>query len=149
MSSARLETRGDCFLPKKNGLLIHALRTIVLLEADFNFLNKHGARKAMASAELFRTGIAPGQYGSRNFFRAIDHVLNKIFSFDLLQQFKRPDIVIPTDLKRCYDRICHSITAFSLRRQGIAESEPSPSMILSPLFSTGEKPRQPLLADGI
>jgi hypothetical protein len=77
----------------------------------------------MANAELLRHGIAPEQYGSRKFFRAIDHVLNKIFSFDLLRQFKRPGIVIPTNLKSCYDRICHSIAALSLRRQGVAESE--------------------------
>jgi hypothetical protein len=114
----------DCVLPKKkNELLVHALRTIVLLEADFNFLNKHVARKAMANAELLKQGIAPEQYGSRKFFRAIDHVLNKIFSFDLLRQFKRAGIVIPTDLKSCYDRICHAIAALSLRRQGVAESE--------------------------
>ena len=77
----------------------------------------------MVNAELQRNGLAPEQYGSRKFFRAIDHVLNKIYSFDLLRQFKRPGVVIPTDLKSCYDRICHSIAGLSLRRQGVAESE--------------------------
>jgi hypothetical protein len=114
----------DCVLPKKkNEMHVHALRTIVLLEADFNFLNKHVARKAMAHAERLHNGIAPEQYGSRKFFRAIDHVLNKTWSFDLLRQFKQLGIVIPTDLKSCYDRICHSIASLSLRRQGVAESE--------------------------
>ena len=114
----------DCVLPKKKRQLrVDKLRTIVLFEADFNFLNKHVARKLAARAERNKDGLAPEQYGSRKFLRAIDHVLNKELSFDLLRQNKTPGIVIPTDLKSCYDRICHAIASLSMRRQGIAESE--------------------------
>ena len=42
---------------------------------------------------------------------------------DLLRQFKRPGIIAPTDLKSCYDRICHNIAALCMRRQGVHESE--------------------------
>jgi hypothetical protein len=112
----------DCVLPKKkNEMRVDKLRTIVLLEADFKFLNKHVARKAMHEAEGTRLGLAPEQYGSRKYFRSIDHVVNKLLSFDLLRQFKQAGIVIPTDLKSCYDHICHSIAALSMRRQGVAE----------------------------
>ena len=123
--SYKLWERGvDCVLPKKKRQLrVDKLRTIVLLEADFNFLNKHIARKLAARAELNKNGLAPEQYGSRKSFRAIDHVLNKELSFDILRQNKTPGIIIPTDLKSCYDRICHSIASLSMRRQGIAESE--------------------------
>jgi hypothetical protein len=77
----------------------------------------------MIHAALQAQGLAPEQYGSRKYFRAIDHFLNKVLSFDLLRQFKIPGVVIPTDLKSCYDRICHAVAALSLRRQGVAESE--------------------------
>jgi hypothetical protein len=99
----------DCVLPKKNNeMCVDALRTIVLLEADFNFLNKHVARKAMHQASCICLGLAPEQYGRRKYFRSIDHVLNKLLSFDLRQQYKQAGIVIPMDLKEsCYDRICH------------------------------------------
>jgi hypothetical protein len=113
-----------CVLPKKkNEMRVDKLQTIVLLEADFNFLNKHVARKAMHQAECMRLGLAPEQYGSRKYFRSIDHVLNKLLSFDLLRPFKQAGRVIPTDLKSCYDRICHSIAALSMCCQGVAKSE--------------------------
>jgi hypothetical protein len=114
----------DCvLLKKKNEMKVTSLRTIVLMEADFIFLNKHIARKAITNAELLRHGLAPEQYGSRKFFRAIDHVVNKVLLFDLLRQYKQPNVIIPTDIKSCYDRICHAIASLSLRRQGVAEPE--------------------------
>jgi hypothetical protein len=114
----------DCVLPKKkNEMHMDKLRTIELLEADCNFINKHVARKAMYQAERMLTGLAPEQYGSRKYFRSIDHVLNKLLSFELLHQFKQPGIVIPTNLKSCYDRICHAVASLSLCSQGVAESE--------------------------
>ena len=42
---------------------------------------------------------------------------------DILRQSKEPGIIAPTDLKSCYDRICHSIASLSMRRQGISKSE--------------------------
>jgi hypothetical protein len=50
-------------------------------------------------------------------------VLNKLLSFDILRQYKQNGIVIPTDLKSCYDHICHYIASLRLRLQGVAESE--------------------------
>ena len=41
---------------------------------------------------------------------------------DLLRQYKTPGIIAPTDLKSCYDCICHSIVSLSMRRQGIRKS---------------------------
>ena len=42
---------------------------------------------------------------------------------DLLRQERIPGIIAPTDLKSCYDRICHSIASLSMRRQGVQALE--------------------------
>ena len=113
----------DCTLLKKaNSYRVDKLRTIVLFEADFNFINKAVSRKLARMAES-KKSIAREQYGSRKNHRSIEHVLNKRLCMDLLRQFKIPGIIAPTDLKSCYDRICHNIASLSMRRQGVQESE--------------------------
>ena len=104
----------DCTLVKKaNSFRVDRLRTIVLFEADFNFVNKAVSRKLARMAESKRS-LTPEQYGSRKNHRAIEHVLNKRLCMDLLRQERIPVIIAPTDLKSCYDRICHSIASLSI-----------------------------------
>ena len=113
----------DCTLIKKaNSFRVNKLRTIVLFEADFNFVNKAVSRKLAYQSEQ-KNSLAEEQYGSRKNHRSIEHVLNKRLCMDLLRQTKKPGIIAPTDLKSCYDRISHSIASLSMQRQGIQESE--------------------------
>ena len=91
-------------------------------EADFNLINKAVSRKLAHQAED-KNSLAPEQYGSRKNHRAIEHVLNKKLCMDILRQNKIPSIIAPTNLKSCYDRICHSIASLSMRRQGVSKSE--------------------------
>ena len=108
----------DCTLVKKNNSYrVDKLRTIVLFEADFNFINKAVSRKLAHQAED-KNSLAPEQYGSRKNHRAIEHVLNKKLCMDILRQNKIPGIISPTDLKSCYDRICHSIASLSCNDKG-------------------------------
>ena len=114
----------DCTLQKKaNSLRIDKLRTIVLFEADFNFVNKFISRKIAKKAEANHECFADEQYGSRKDRRAIDQALNKRLCFDILRLTRRAGAVAITDLKSCYDRVCHSIASMSLRRIGLTESE--------------------------
>ena len=114
----------DCSLQKKaNSLRVDKLRTIVLFEADFNFVNKIISRKVAKRTEKYSESLADEQYGSRKDHRAIEHVLNKRLCMDLLRQKKQPGAIAFTDLKSCYDRICHSVASLCLQRQGVAESE--------------------------
>ena len=53
----------------------------------------------------------------------VTDVLNKRLCMDILRQTKRPGIIAPTDLKSCYDRICHNVASLSMQRIGLAESE--------------------------
>jgi hypothetical protein len=64
-SLSRWQWAIDVMIPKKSdSLRLDKLRTIVLMEADFNFLNKIIGGRVMAHAEQCGT-IAPEQYGSR------------------------------------------------------------------------------------
>ena len=42
---------------------------------------------------------------------------------DILRQTKQPGVIAPTDLKSCYDRICHNVASLSMQRIGLAPSE--------------------------
>ena len=110
------------WLKKTNSYRVDKLRTIVLFEADFNFINKVVSRKLAYQAED-KNSLAPEQYGNRKNHRAIEHVLNKKLCMDILRQNKIPRIIAPTDLKSCYDHLCHSITSLSMQRQGVSKSE--------------------------
>lgn len=70
-SPSRWRTAIDAMLLKKAGnYQVTALRTIVLLEADYNWMNKFPGRKMMKFAEQHKQ-LAPEQYGSRKFHKAI------------------------------------------------------------------------------
>ena len=67
---------------------VQRLRTVLLLEADFNQGNKLPGRKLMFNAEHLGL-LAPEQYGSWKFYTAINQGLNKRLSFDILRQRKQ------------------------------------------------------------
>jgi hypothetical protein len=120
----------DCKLMKKaNSFRVDKLWKIVVIQSDANFCNKQIAHKTAQRAEtplLPKEGpqrLAREQAGSRKRHRAFEQALNKRLAFDLFRQLKWPGIMVPNDLKSCYDRICHSIGSLCLRRQGVAESE--------------------------
>ena len=118
-------TKGiNCTLQKKaNSLRVDKLRTIVLFEADFNFVNKMVSKKVADRTDKYATSLATEQFGSRKDHRAIEHVLNKRLCMDLLRQKRTPGAIAPTDLKSCYDRVCHSVASLCLQQQGVPESE--------------------------
>jgi hypothetical protein len=67
----------DVMIPKKQKSIdVSKLSTIMLFEADWNFLNKIVAQHTMAKAEITQT-IPNEQYGSRKRKSAIFHATNK------------------------------------------------------------------------
>ena len=107
---------------KANSFWVDKLRTIVLFEAEFNFINKAVSRKLAYVAEKKKC-LAIEQHGSRKSHRSIEHVLNKQLCMDILRQTKQPGVIAPTDLKSCYDHICHNVASLSMQRIGLAPSE--------------------------
>ena len=105
----------------------HHLRTILLLEADFNMNNKKLGREAMWNAE--RVGIlALDNYGGRRGLQAAEVSMNQLLTYDSIWAHRGRAIVISNDAKGCYDRIAHLIVVLALRRLGI-KKPPLQSMI--------------------
>ena len=109
----------NVMLEKKPGVTkVSKLRTILLYEADFNHNNKLMGRAMMRYAEQNQL-LAPEQYGSRRGHSAIYQCLNKVLTFDLLRQTKRPGALCSNDAKSCYDRIGHSSAGMAMQRCGV------------------------------
>jgi hypothetical protein len=118
-SPQRWQHGTNVMLQKKVGnIRVDSLRAILLYEADFNHNNKKLGRDTMYTAEMLKV-IAKEQYGSRKHKSAIDHCLNKRFTFDLSRQLRRAAALCSNDAKSCYDRIVHAIACLSLRRVGV------------------------------
>ena len=113
------KTSVNCMIEKKGkGVAVENLRTINLMESDFNFNNKIMGRAVGECAE--RNQLLPKeQYGSRKEHQARHHGLNKRLTYDLAHFQRRPMIVCSNDAKSCYDCIIHSIASMAMQRLGI------------------------------
>jgi Reverse transcriptase (RNA-dependent DNA polymerase) len=112
----------DVMIPKKaDSQRVDKLRTIVLMEADFNFLNKLIGKRVMIQAERTNS-LADEQYGSRKNLSSILHATNKQLVFDIIRQKKQDVALIVLDAKSCYDRISPPIASLCLRRCGAPQS---------------------------
>ena len=113
------KTSINCMIEKKGkGVEVENLRTINLMESDFNFNNKVMGRTVSDCAE--RNKLLPKeQYGSRQQHQARHHGINKRLTYDLAHFQRRPMIVCSNDAKSCYDRIVHSIASMAMQRLGL------------------------------
>ena len=128
--------RLECSLEKKGKRLRpDELRTIVLLEADYNQCLKliFGIRM-MRNAE-HSTEYPAAQFGSKRGSRPIEAVRLKRMTLDIIRLNRRPASIITTDLHSCYDRIVHTVGALSTRKHGV-QNEPIRMMINSLQNST-------------
>jgi hypothetical protein len=75
----------DLLLKKAGVTLVEKMRTLVLFQGDFNYLNKYIGRHMMKDGEACKQ-LAWEQYGIREGKNAIDQALNKVLSFDLIRQ---------------------------------------------------------------
>ena len=118
-SPQRYQSSLNTMLKKKqNAIAADQLRTILLLEADFNHLNKKLGRDLMYQAEQLKM-IAPEQFGSRKYHSCIDQVLIKRLYYDSLRFLKQNAFLCSNDAKACYDRITHSIASLAMQRVGM------------------------------
>ena len=109
----------NVMLEKKPGVSqVTKLRTILLYEADFNHNNKLMGRAMMHYAEDNQL-LAPEQYGSRKFHSAIFQYVNKVLTFDILRQTRKPGALCLNDAKSCYDRIAHGAAGLAMQRCGV------------------------------
>ena len=108
---------------------VEKLRTINLLECEFNFNNKIMGRAVGECAE--RNNLLPKeQYGSRKRHQARHQGLNKRLLYDLVHFQRKPMILCSNDAKSCYDRIIHAIASIAMQRLGLP-IEPITCMIIT------------------
>ena len=121
-SPSRWRNALDILLRKqKDDLRLTKLRTIGLLEADFNFMCKYLGHWAMSKAQDFGQ-LAHEQYGSRKRHQAIALALNKRLAIDMAA-FQRVALVLCSqDAMQCFDRICHAALAIGLKRQNLPDT---------------------------
>ena len=118
-SPTRYKMSVNAMLKKKqNKIEADQLRTILLLEADFNHLNKKLGRDLMHQAEKYQM-IAPEQFGSRKHHSCIDQVIVKRLYYDSLRSLRHNGFLCSNDAKSCYDRIVHSIASLAMQRVGM------------------------------
>jgi hypothetical protein len=108
-------------LEKADVTLVEKLRTIFLFQGDFNYLNKYIGRHMMKDGNAYEN-LAWYQYGSCEGKYAIEQDLNKVLSFNLIQQARMDTAMSSNDAKSCYDRIVNAIASIIMQRQNVPAS---------------------------
>ena len=90
--------------------LITKLRAILLMEADFNGVNKtvYGIRMLKQAR---RNNLMPKEVFSEHNKMADDGTLTKVITYDIIRQMRRSAGVASVDADNCYDRIAHAIAS--------------------------------------
>ena len=98
---------------------VDKMRTIQLMNSEFQANNKKIGREVMASAE--QNGWLPtGQHGSRKRHQAATLALCKRILWDILRMRRAAAGWCSNNAKSCYDRIVHWVARLCLVRFGLA-----------------------------
>jgi hypothetical protein len=107
---------------KKSGVtVLNGPQTVVLFPVDANYTFKHVGRSMMHMAEKAKV-LAPEQYGSQKLHHATDLAVNKVLTYDLMRQLKRPGGVCSNNAKSCYDLIGHTVASLAMQRMGVPKA---------------------------
>ena len=110
----------DVEILKKSGVYdVELMRTIQLMNSEFNMNNKKLGRDVMAFAERHKA-LAAEQFGSRKNHQSVNAALNKRLTMDLLRLKRQAGALCANDAKSCYDRIVHNVAVLAIRRLGMA-----------------------------
>ena len=110
----------DVMILKKQGDLdLERLRTLVLYEADFNFLNKCLGRQVMDSA-MVNGGMASEQYAKPG-SSAQEQCITRRLLFDMVRYTRQALAMASSDLKSCYDRIVHNAASLAMQKNGVSK----------------------------
>jgi len=107
---------------------LDALRTVVLYEADFNFMNKQIGKIAVDNAT--KNGLMADEQFAKSGSSPIDQSVCRRLIFDLVRFQKSSLVMCSTDLLSCYDRIVHSAASLAMQKFGIP-AEAMNSMFLT------------------
>ena len=98
--------------------LITKLRSILLMEADFNATNKtiYGVRMLH---NVRKYHLMPEEVFSERNRLADDGTLSKVLFFDIARQLRRPAGLASVDADNCYDRIAHPMASMVFQAFGV------------------------------
>lgn len=108
----------DVQIPKKSkDYRIGKLRTILLLEADYNMNSKQLGTDIMWKAERDGT-LSRDNYGGRKKRRSVEVSLNTVLTYNSIWARRGRAVVFSNDEKGCFDRISHMVAYICLLRLG-------------------------------
>ncbi len=91
--------------------LVNKLYAILLMEGDFNYMNKWIFGHEMIN-KLYQLGYVPGDQYSQKKSTAEDAWMDNRLSTDISRQLRQPLATMAADADKCYDRINHIIMSF-------------------------------------
>eukprot|EP00804_Cyclotella_cryptica_P008593 CCRYP_007565-RA/>CCRYP_007565-RA protein AED:0.48 eAED:0.48 QI:0/-1/0/1/-1/0/1/0/203 len=97
--------------------LISKLRAILLLEADFNAVNKIIFGQRMLN-NVRKYKLMPDEIFSEKQQMAEDGILSKVLFYDISRQLKAPAGLASIDAANCYDRVAHAVASLVFRAVG-------------------------------
>lgn len=100
--------------------LISKLRSILLMEADFNFVNKQMYGIRMLD-EVRKYKLMPDEIFSERNRMAEDGTLAKTLFYDISRQSRIPAGLASVDAESCYDRIAHAIASLVFQSFGVPD----------------------------
>ncbi len=98
--------------------LITKLRSILLMDADFNATNKRIFGIWMME-NVRRHSLMPEKAFSEQNQQAEDGTLSKILFYDTVRQLRRPAGLALVDADNCYDRIAHPMALMMFQACGV------------------------------
>jgi hypothetical protein len=115
--------------------LMTKLRSILLMEADFNAANKtiYGIRM-LANVGKYKLMLEQ-VYSKRNRL-ADDGTLSKVLFYDIVQHLRQPAGLASVDADNCYDRLAHPMASMVFQAFGVPTPaiESTLSTILNMIF---------------
>jgi hypothetical protein len=99
--------------------LVSKLRSILLMEADANAINKmiFGVRMLQTVREF---KLMPEEIFSERNRTADDGTLSKVLFYDLVRQSRRPAGVASVDADNCFDRVAHAVASLVFQSFGVS-----------------------------
>ena len=104
----------------KGDIRVDKLRALLLIEADFNSLNKLIFSIRIIKASEQHRRMSEEIFGSRNNLSAILVVVNRRLVTDTFRQKRRSGAIAGVDISQCYDCIVHSLSIILLKKEGVS-----------------------------
>lgn len=104
---------------KGKGKIPADMRTIWLIEADFNAGAKIHFVKRMMNTTALSNGLIPESQYAKKQSRSIEAAIVKVLFFDILRQTRSPGVFFASDLHQCFDRMAHPVCSLVMQRLGV------------------------------